>query len=51
MKYEFTCTNRDCICLRSGIGLYFTTDDIEKAEEHSRKNNSPMWISKKEDLK
>ena len=50
-EYVFTCTNKECKCLREGIGLYFTTDDIEEAEKHSRENNSPMWIAKKGDLK
>ena len=45
--YLFTCTNRDCKCLKTGLGLFFTTDDVEEAEKHSQENNSPMWISKK----
>ena len=47
-KYRFTCANRECKCLSEGIGLYFTTDDIEEAEKHSRENDSPMWISEEE---
>ena len=50
IEYIFTCTNRECKCLSEGIGLHFTTEDIEEAEEHSRENDSPMWIAKKEDL-
>ena len=45
-KYVFTCTNRECKCLKEGVGLYFITDDIKKAEKHSRENNSPMWVSR-----
>ena len=48
--YIFSCTNRECQCLKEGIGLYFTTDNIEEAEKHSRENHSPMWIARKEDL-
>jgi len=46
-EYEYTCTNRGCSCLKTGIGLYFVTDDLAQAEKHSKDNNSPMWISKK----
>ena len=49
VDYEFTCTNKGCACLRQGIGIHFNTKDIEEAEKHSRENDSPMWISKKED--
>ena len=42
--FRFTCSNRNCKCLKQGIGLYFQTFDIREAEEHSRKNNSPMWV-------
>ena len=42
----FTCANRDCQCLKEGVGIYFFTNDINKAEEHSRLNNSPMSISR-----
>lgn len=45
--YEFTCANRECNCLKVGVGLHFITDDIEEAEKHSLENHSPMWISKK----
>lgn len=48
--YIFSCSNRECQCLKEGIGLYFTTDDIKLAEEHSRENNSPMWIAKRKDV-
>lgn len=47
--FEFSCTNHECRCRNEGIGLAFTTDDIEEAEEHSRENNSPMWVSRKDD--
>lgn len=49
-EYVFTCTNRKCQCLKEGVGLYFNTNDLEKAEEHSRENDSPMWVSKKENF-
>lgn len=42
--FRFTCSNRACKCLRQGVGLYFQTFDIKEAEEHSRENNSPMWV-------
>lgn len=48
-EYVFQCTNRKCICIRTGLGLYFFTDNISEAEKHSRENNSPMWISIKKD--
>lgn len=44
--YIFSCSNRKCKCLSEGIGLYFTTRDIDEAEKHSRQNNSAMWILK-----
>ena len=47
-KYIFTCTNHDCVCHKTGIGIAFTTDNIAEAEKHSRENDSPMWISKEE---
>ena len=45
LVYEFTCSNKNCKCLKEGLGLYFTTTDLEEAEQHSRENNSPMWVS------
>lgn len=51
IEYIFACTNKECRCLKGGIGLHFTTEDIKEAEKHSRENDSPMWIAKKEDLK
>ena len=50
MKYIFTCANRECSCLKKGIGLHFSTDSLEEAEKHSRENNSSMWISKEGDF-
>ena len=50
-EYIFTCTNHDCVCHKTGIGIAFTTGNIAEAEKHSRENDSPMWISKEESKK
>lgn len=41
----FTCANRNCACLKKAPGLYFFTNSFLKVEEHSRENDSPMWIA------
>ena len=45
--YLFECTNKGCACLKTGVGLFYITASVKEAEEHSRENDSPMWISKR----
>jgi len=40
----FTCNNRECQCLKEGVGLYFFTIDPALAAKHSTDNMSMMWI-------
>ena len=41
----FTCGNRDCKCLTEKLGIHFFTTDQRKALEHSKENDSKMWVS------
>ena len=44
-RFSFMCANHDCDCHKTGMGIAYHTEDIRKAEQHSRENNSPMWIA------
>jgi len=45
--YKYTCANTPLPCEECGGKLVsFITQDLEEAYQHSKRNNTAMWISK-----
>lgn len=45
--YKFHCSNSPNPCAECGANLlYFITQDIEEAFQHSKRNSVAMWIAK-----